>query len=49
MGCQPGLAALLGASLQEAKAQGILIRQQALEYIGEGCFIHCSLIPDHYS
>ena len=36
VGPQPGLAALLGASLQEAKAQGILIRQQALEYIGAG-------------
>jgi DNA-directed RNA polymerase beta subunit len=34
VGAQPGLAPLLAPSLQEAKAAGILIRQQALEYIG---------------
>ena len=35
IGPQPGLAAsLMAPSLQEAKAAGIVIRQQALEFMG---------------
>lgn len=34
VGCEPGLAALLAPTLQEAKAMGLFIRQQALEYLG---------------
>ena len=40
VGAQPGLTPLLAPSLQEAKAAGILIRQQALEFIGAA---DCSL------
>ena len=34
VGAAPGLAALMAPSLQEAKAAGIFVRQQALEFMG---------------
>ncbi len=35
VGSEPGLAALLAPTLQEAKSLGLFIQQQALEYLGE--------------
>ena len=35
VGSEPGLAALLAPTLQEAKSMGLFIQQQALEYLGE--------------
>lgn len=34
LGSSPGLVALMAPTLQEAKALGIHIRQQALDYMG---------------
>ncbi len=34
IGSEPGVAALLASTVQEAKAAGIYTKQQALEYMG---------------
>ena len=34
IGSEPGVAALMASTVQEAKAAGIYTKQQALEYLG---------------
>ena len=48
IGSEPGVAALMAATVQEAKAAGIFTKQQALEYLGapQGRSISC-LCPQH--
>ena len=41
IGSEPGVAALLASTVQEAKAAGIYTKQQALEYMGEQRLIYC--------
>ena len=40
IGSEPGVAALLASTVQEAKAAGIYTKQQALEYMGKQRLIY---------
>ncbi len=52
VGSEPGLAAMLAPTLQEAKSMGLFIQQQALEYLGEysprraGSSMTCAFISE---
>ena len=48
IGSEPGVAALMASTVQEAKAAGIFTKQQALEYLGapQNAF-HSCLCPLH--
>ena len=51
IGSEPGVAALMASTVQEAKAAGIFTKQQALEYLGAPHFhawpvsVRCTFLP----